>query len=869
MEKATIEELAYFLQEAKKRDKPSPIFFLGAGASRSGGVLLAGEIVKDILKRFTNSPRIQNLEEEDKTYANLMDRIGTNERNTLLKEYVENAKVNVAHIYIAQLMVNGYADYILTVNFDSLMQRALALFNEFPPVYDMAILKDLTTTKFNEKSIVHLHGQHHGLWLLNTESEMGTVAKVVPAVLNKISNERPWIFIGYSGGDPIFSHIKELGRFDNGLYWVAHNDQKPSDKVCSDLLDKPNTNSFVIDGYDADSFMLKLNAELGLPQPEIIDKPFSSLKLMLSNIVDIDDKDHFKGVKKRLDIAQSQVTEAIQQFEYGKIVSTKEMEETSAIDLLKKEIINLLITENYKSIEHSDIIKKSNRLNNPEVNALLSSLFYNWGTDLGNLAKTKSGEEADELYTQAFEKFKKAIEIKPDKHEALNNWGNYLGNLAKTKSGEEADELYTQAFEKFKKAIEIKPDLHEALNNWGNYLGNLAKTKSGEEADELYTQAFEKFKKAIEIKPDLHEAFYNWGTDLGNLAKTKSGEEADELYTQAFEKFKKAIEIKPDLHEAFYNWGTDLGNLAKTKSGEEADELYTQAFEKFKKAIEIKPDKHDAFYNWGTHLGNLAQTKSGKESEELYTLAFDKFKKAIEIKPDKHDAFNNWGGYLGNLAQTKSGQESEGLYTHAFEKFKKAIEIKPDKHEAFNNWGTYLGNLAKTKSGKESEGLYTLAFEKFEKAIEIKPDKHDAFYNWGTYLGNLAKTKSGKESEELYTQAFEKFKKVIEIKPDKHDAFYNWGTYLGNLAQTKSGKESEELYTLAFEKFEKAIVFGASPYNLACIYALKQDKRNALLNLEKTLEKQEIEIAFVMQDEDWNALKNDKDFVELINRYKT
>lgn len=46
-----------------------------------------------------------------------------------------------------------------------------------------------------------------------------------------------------------------------------------------------------------------------------------------------------------------------------------------------------------------------------------------------------------------------AIDIKPDAHEALYNWGTDLGNLAKTKEGKEADELYQQAFDKFQKAI--------------------------------------------------------------------------------------------------------------------------------------------------------------------------------------------------------------------------------------------------------------------------------------------------------------------------------------------------------------------------------------------------------------------------------
>ena len=123
------------------------------------------------------------------------------DRDELLKGYIDNAKINVTHIYLAQLLFNGYVDYVLTVNFDNLMLRALSLFNVFPSTYDMAILKDLTTTKFKEKSIVYLHGQHHGVWLLNTDEEMKKVSTTVPRIFDSIKNKRPWVFIGYSGKD--------------------------------------------------------------------------------------------------------------------------------------------------------------------------------------------------------------------------------------------------------------------------------------------------------------------------------------------------------------------------------------------------------------------------------------------------------------------------------------------------------------------------------------------------------------------------------------------------------------------------------------------------------------------------------------------
>jgi tetratricopeptide (TPR) repeat protein len=629
MKEIKIEHLAYLLKQAKEKKQPQPIFFLGAGASRSGNIPLAGEIIKQILNDYFDSPFIKDLPEEARTYAKLMDCLLPDQRDELLKKYIDEAKVNVTHIYLAQLLKEGFVDYVLTVNFDNLMLRSLALFNIFPSTYDMAILKDFTTSTFKEKSVVYLHGQNHGLWLLNTPEEMEKVKNTVPRIFDTIKNRRPWVFIGYSGEDPIFEHVKNLGRFNNGLYWVTYNDNNPNETI-QKFISEPNTNASIIKGYDSDSFMLKLNSELGLGQPSIVDKPFTALKEMLSEIVDIDDKDFFKGVKERLVISKRQVAEAIKQFELGKVESIKNVEENK-IDLLKKEIINLLISKKYNEEVISDIEIRVKGLPDDNLQSLLSGLYSNWGNYLGDLAKTKKGKEAEELYYQSFEKYQKAIEIKPDKHEAYNNWGTYLGDFAKTKEGKEAEELYYQSFEKYQKAIEIKPDNHEAFYNWGTCLGNLAKTKEGKEAEELYHQSFEKYQKAIEIKPDKHEAFYNWGTYLGDFAKTKEGKEAEELYHQSFEKYQKAIEIKPDKHEAYKNWGTCLGDLAKTKEGKEAEELYHQSFEKYQKAIEIKPGNHEAFYNWGTYLGNFAKTKEGKEAEELYHQSFEKYQKAMEF----------------------------------------------------------------------------------------------------------------------------------------------------------------------------------------------------------------------------------------------
>lgn len=535
MKESTIKELAYFIKEAKTNGQPQPIFFLGAGASVTGDIPLTGGIVEDILKKYPKNPRIKNLKKEEKTYVKLMRCLSPHQRNELLKDYIDKAKINVTHIYLAQLLKDGYADYILAVNFDNLMLRALALYNIFPPTYDLAILNDLTTTTFKENSVVYLHGHYHGLWLLNTKEEMSKVKPIIPRIFDSIKNKRPWIFIGYSGDDPIFDYVKSLGRFDNGLYWIGYEDERPIKKV-EDFMSKPNTNAFLIN--DADSFMLKLNRELNLEQPPILDKPFSALKIMLDEIVDINDDDHFVGVKERLKIAKRYVDEAVNQFEEHKEASITKDE--IVIDSFRKKIIELIVTENYNAKQIALIEAKANSYKDKSLDNLLSDFYYSWANKLLSSIKNK---KAEDLYQQAFEKYQKATNLNPKNHKAFINWGNSLGNLAETKKCKEAEDLYQQVFKKFQKAAKLKPDYYKTFYNWGRALGNLAETNKGKEAEDLYQQAFDKYRKATDLKPNDFKTFNNWGVDLGSLAETKPGKEADNLFNEAIEKCKKAIDL--------------------------------------------------------------------------------------------------------------------------------------------------------------------------------------------------------------------------------------------------------------------------------------------------------------------------------------
>ena len=471
MKKADIEELAYLIKKSKEK----PIVFLGAGASVTGNIPIANKIIEDISEKYIDNPRVRK--DTEKTYKSLMDCLFPDERNALLKEYIDNAKINVTHIYLAQLIKKELIDYVLTVNFDNLMLRALALYNIYPPTYDMAILKDITTSTFPTKSVIYLHGQHHGLWLLNTEEELEKVKEVIPPILNTIK-DRPWIFIGYSANDPIFDHITKLGRFDKSLYWIARKESSISDKVRKELLDKENTNSYFIEGYDSDSFMLELNTKLGLEQPEILEKPFSYLKNCLDNIVDIQEEEHFKDIKERLEIIKTQVDKSIDIYE-----------KCDNEENLIKEIIDLRLKEDFDEKRINELYQKSEKSQNQQLKNSLANLFNKWGINLSVSAKAKND---DDLYKEAFSKYETASKLNPKKDSIFNNWGIALYDLAKAKNDDE--DLYKEAFKKLTKAVELGGEVynlacfHSIRKNKKEALGLLEKALENKEIKANYVE---------------------------------------------------------------------------------------------------------------------------------------------------------------------------------------------------------------------------------------------------------------------------------------------------------------------------------------------------------------------------------------------
>jgi tetratricopeptide (TPR) repeat protein len=572
-----IEDVVDALRRAQEQE--GAVILLGAGCSKTAGIPLAPEFCSIIKERY---PRDYERAEQRKKvgYQDLMAEISAGERRDLLAEHIDNAKLNWAHIALAELIKQGYIARVLTPNFDPLVVQACALLNVFPAIYDLAASQTFKAEFVTTPAVIYLHGQRSGFRLLNTERECEEHAMQLRPVFDEAGARRPWIVLGYSGeNDPVFDHLLAERHFDYRLHWIGYGDAPPSPHLRKKLF-VDGKQAFWVPRFDADQFLTQLAARLGCFPPDLVRRPFSHLRSSFDLIGTYDLRDSSGETVDLLGTARGLVESAIDSLE--REPESPEERESELLTTVRGRLI---------SGDYEEAVRLSGEAKSKteELFDLEAWAFVLWGNALSDQAERVEGEAAQRLFAEAGEKYAQALEIKPDKYEALFNWGLALADQAKRAEGEAAQRLLAEAGEKYAQALKIKPDEHEALYNWGNALSDRAERAEGETAQRLLAEAGDKYAQALEIKPDMHEALNNWGLALANQAKRAEVEAAQRLLAEAGDKYAQVLEIKPDEHGALNNWGLALANQAQRAEGEAAQRLVTEAENKYEQALRLAP----------------------------------------------------------------------------------------------------------------------------------------------------------------------------------------------------------------------------------------------------------------------------------------
>jgi predicted RNA-binding protein (virulence factor B family) len=554
------------------------VVLIGAGCSKSAGIPLASGLIQKIRSRYPEAYARAKDKGSNVGYNAAMGELSLVERRRLLGGHIEKARINWAHLALAQLLKHEKIERVLSVNFDNLLIQASGAAGFYPPVYDLAATDRYSDKWVAKQSLLYLNGQHAGFVTLNTQAELDKHKTKLEAVVRGTGTQAVWLVIGYSGeADPLLDVLAAQEMFEGDLYWLGHS-ESPSEGLLKSGLLAEGKSAFYVGEQDADQALTQLAQALDCFPPEILTKPF----------------EHIAQVVERIDFATGgEAATALQVNLHKRLEQAKEAENPSQTEQVQvptqADAEKWLLAGQFTQVQ--EWYAKLAAPNDAQRD-LCAWAYVMQGNAFARQAQALSAQDlpaARALWKAAGEKYALALETQKDKYEAANNWGLALAGEAQAMSAQDlpaARALWKTVGEKYALALEIKKDKHEAANNWGLALAGEAQALSAQDlpaARAMWKAAGEKYALALEIKKDKHEAAYNWGNALANEAQALSAQDlpaARALWKAAGEKYAWALEIKKDNHDAADNWSFVLLHevqAIKNSQPEQAQKLLQKA----------------------------------------------------------------------------------------------------------------------------------------------------------------------------------------------------------------------------------------------------------------------------------------------------
>ncbi len=180
-------------------------------------------------------------------------------------------------------------------------------------------------------------------------------------------------------------------------------------------------------------------------------------------------------------------------------------------------------------------------------------------------------------------------------------------------------------------------------------------------------------------------------------------------------------------------------------------------------------------------------------------------------------------------------------------------------------------NKARKREGAEADHHFDSAYKGFSEVIDKDLLFTETLYNWGFALLHQAKMKTGDEAVKLYQEAIEKFSFCRMINADSLGAAIDGGVVYMDLARLKGAAPKDSLYDNALALFQEAnlIQSGSASYNLACIYALRNDQEACLSALEDSRDHGSLpSVDDILADSDLDNMKSHHWFIDFVESLK-
>lgn len=429
-------------------------FILGAGASVKSGIKSGSELARkwyEEIKEDLNDSDFEkwNKDKEinEKNLAESYTKIFTKRFEIdfragyeELQRYMDKAEPSIGYSFLAQLLSKTSHKFIITTNFDTMVEDALFGLKEAKPLVlgHELLSKYINPTSPTRPTIIKIH-RDFLLDPYNTDDEIKELDEQWKESLEPLLKEHSMIVIGYGGNDDsLMNYLTEI-KDRKPIYWCYRDDKS---KLSSKIINLLTKKDFIVQIHGFDKFMLLLNDKLNLGT--IIDKEEINNSPIVKNALKYADK-----YKKQLEeLTKDKLNE----------------EEQKAVEKL------------LPSWWHYELVVENEEDNDKKEKIYLDGLkaypkSYQLMGNYANLLKDINRDSEAETY------YKEALEIKPNH---ANTNGNYATLLQKLYRDSEAEVYY-------KKALGIEPNHANTNGNYAQFLLVLGKK---EEAKSYIENAF-------------------------------------------------------------------------------------------------------------------------------------------------------------------------------------------------------------------------------------------------------------------------------------------------------------------------------------------------------------------------------------------
>lgn len=244
--------LSYNLADGRKKY----VLFCGAGVSKDSGVPTGWDILLETLRRiraqeegeskeYTNEEIESYYKEKykDATYSEIIGSLfpSIEEQRAFLKKQFEGKTPGKAHKLIAELVKEGLVRFIVTTNFDFLIEQVLdeaGLRGKYTVISDKEqVLNSKPWNHVETCRVYKIHGTIEQGRIRNTEKDLEQLDEEIGKDFLDIIERHGVIVLGYAGNDKSVMEYFNKRRFTGyTLYWTIHTN--PINDKVKQLMEK-------------------------------------------------------------------------------------------------------------------------------------------------------------------------------------------------------------------------------------------------------------------------------------------------------------------------------------------------------------------------------------------------------------------------------------------------------------------------------------------------------------------------------------------------------------------------------------------------------------------------------------------------------